>query len=97
MRWFGKWFGESVIGESHSRLPVHSKLYFMQTLAFLSPGIIVPTRNAALFRWCLENGLKVVEPMTLTTQGLYNQQEPLYMDENAFIRVENHCDCAWLG
>jgi GNAT superfamily N-acetyltransferase len=35
--------------------------------AFLGPGIIVPTRNAALFRWCLENGLKTVEPMTLMT------------------------------
>ena len=37
------------------------------------PGILVPTRNAGLFRWCLENGLRVVQPMTLMTMGLYNE------------------------
>jgi GNAT superfamily N-acetyltransferase len=43
--------------------------------AFLGPGILVPTRNAGLFRWCLENGLRVVQPMTLMTMGFY--QEPV--------------------
>ncbi len=38
-------------------------------------GIIVATRNAELFRWCLESGLRVVHAMTLMTIGLYN--EPL--------------------
>ncbi len=47
--------------------------------AFLGPGIIVPTRNAALFRWCLQNGLKVVEPMTLMTMGLYNEPTGAYL------------------
>ena len=47
--------------------------------AFVGPGIIVPTRNAALFRWCLENGLKVVEPMTLMTIGLYNEPTGAYL------------------
>jgi predicted N-acetyltransferase YhbS len=47
--------------------------------AFLGPGIIVPTRNAGLFRWCLENGLKVVEPMTLMTRGLYNEPKGAYL------------------
>lgn len=47
--------------------------------AFLGPGIIVPTRNAALFRWCLEHGLKVVEPMTLMTMGLYNEPMGAYL------------------
>ncbi len=42
--------------------------------AFGGPGILVPTRNAALFRWCLENGLRVVHPMTLMSMGMY--QEP---------------------
>jgi predicted N-acetyltransferase YhbS len=37
------------------------------------PGILVPTRNAGLFRWCLENGLRIVQPMTLMTMGLYNE------------------------
>jgi predicted N-acetyltransferase YhbS len=40
---------------------------------FQGPGILVPTRNAGLFRWCLESGLRVVQPMTLMTIGLYNE------------------------
>jgi predicted N-acetyltransferase YhbS len=40
---------------------------------FQGPGILIPTRNAELFRWCLENGLRVVQSMTLMTTGLYNE------------------------
>ena len=40
---------------------------------FQGPGILVPTRNAGLFRWCLENGLRVVQPLNLMTLGLYNE------------------------
>ena len=40
---------------------------------FAGPGILVPSRNAPLFRWCLENGLRVVEPMTLMSAGFYNE------------------------
>jgi len=46
---------------------------------FLGPGIIVPTRNSELFRWCLQNGLRVVEPMTLMTIGLYNEPKGAYL------------------
>jgi N-acetylglutamate synthase-like GNAT family acetyltransferase len=41
--------------------------------SFGGPGILVPTRNGALFRWCLANGLRVVQPMTLMTTGLYTE------------------------
>ena len=41
--------------------------------SFGGPGILIPTRNSALFRWCLANGLRVVQPMTLMTMGLYNE------------------------
>jgi predicted N-acetyltransferase YhbS len=41
--------------------------------SFGGPGILVPTRNNVLFRWCLANGLRVVQPMTLMTAGLYNE------------------------
>ena len=41
--------------------------------SFGGPGILVPSRNSALFRWCLANGLRVVQPMTLMTVGLYNE------------------------
>lgn len=38
---------------------------------FAGPGFFVPTRNAALLRWCLEKGLRIVQPMTLMTIGPY--------------------------
>ena len=41
--------------------------------AFGGPGLLVPTRNAELFLWCLEHGLRVVQPMTLMSIGLYNE------------------------
>ncbi len=47
--------------------------------SFLGSGILVPTRNAALFRWCLEHGLRVVQPMTLMTLGLYNEPAGAYL------------------
>ena len=40
---------------------------------FGGPGFLVPTRNAELFLWCLERGLRVVQPMTLMSIGLYNE------------------------
>ncbi len=40
---------------------------------FAGPGLLLPTRNTELFRWCLHHGLKVVEPMTLMSLGLYNE------------------------
>jgi hypothetical protein len=51
---------------------------------FLGPGILVPTRNAGLFRWCLANGLRVVQPMTLMTIGLYNEPAGAYLPSILF-------------
>jgi hypothetical protein len=36
-------------------------------------GFLLPTRNADLFRWCLENGLRVNQTATLMSIGLYNE------------------------
>lgn len=41
--------------------------------SFGGPGILIPTRNSALFQWCLAQGLRVVQPMTLMTTGLYSE------------------------
>src|SRR5215472_9364519 len=51
---------------------------------FAGPGILVPTRNAALFRWCLENGLRVVQPMTLMSVGLYNEPAGAFLPSISF-------------
>jgi GNAT superfamily N-acetyltransferase len=52
--------------------------------AFAGPGIIVPTRNSDVFRWCLQNGLRVVQPMTLMTSGLYNEPAGAYLPSVLF-------------
>lgn len=41
--------------------------------SFGGPGILVPSRNSALFQWCLANGLRVTQPMTLMSTGLYHE------------------------
>ena len=38
---------------------------------FTGPGFILPTRNYEVFAWCFANGLRLVEPLTLMTTGLY--------------------------
>ena len=37
------------------------------------PGITVPMRNSALFRWCLDRGMRTIQPLNLMTIGLYNE------------------------
>jgi GNAT superfamily N-acetyltransferase len=47
--------------------------------AFTGPGILVPIRNAELFRWCLSHRLRVSQVMTLMTIGLYNEPAGAYL------------------
>ena len=67
-------FGHAV-GESNQDL----QALISAATEFQGPGILVPTRNTALFRWCLESGLQVVQPMTLMTVGLYNEPAGAYL------------------
>ncbi len=41
---------------------------------FAGPGFHLPTRNSELMRWCFARGLRIVQPLTLMSRGLY--QEP---------------------
>ena len=52
--------------------------------SFPGPGFLIPTRNTSLFRWCLENGLRIVQPMTLMATGLYNQPTGAYLPSILF-------------
>ena len=52
--------------------------------SFGGSGILVPSRNNALFRWCLKNGLRVVQPMTLMSIGLYNEPAGAWMPSILF-------------
>jgi hypothetical protein len=41
--------------------------------AVIGAGFLVPTRNGELFRWCLAHGLRMTQPLTLMSLGLYNE------------------------
>jgi ribosomal protein S18 acetylase RimI-like enzyme len=43
------------------------------------PGVLVPARNGELMRWCLAEGLRVTQTMTLMSIGLYNQPEGAWL------------------
>jgi GNAT superfamily N-acetyltransferase len=47
--------------------------------AFIGLGILVPSRNAELLRWCLEHGMRLVQQSTLMTTGLYNEPAGVYL------------------
>jgi hypothetical protein len=72
-------FGHAV-GETNEDL----KALIAASAAFQGPGILVPGRNAELFRWCLESGLRVVQPLTLMTMGLYNEPAGAYLPSILF-------------
>ena len=40
---------------------------------FAGPGFLLPMRNTELFQWCLEQGLRVTQPMTLMSKGFYKE------------------------
>jgi hypothetical protein len=61
-------FGHAV-GESNEDL----KALIGTAPSVLGPGFLLPTHNGELFRRCLEKGLRVVQPATLMSLGLYNE------------------------
>jgi predicted N-acetyltransferase YhbS len=61
-------FGHAV-GESNRDL----QALIGSATEFAGPGFLLPTRNTELFRWCLQRGLRVTQPMTLMSKGFYNE------------------------
>ena len=54
-------------------------LIVSETDCYGGPGILIPTRNAELFRWCLDNDLRLVHQLALMTIGMYNEPAGYYM------------------
>lgn len=73
-------FSGHAVGETNHDLQV----LIASAIEFRGPGILVPTRNAGLFRWCLDMGMRVVQPMTLMTVGLYNEPAGAYLPSVLF-------------
>jgi GNAT superfamily N-acetyltransferase len=67
-------FGHTV-GESNEDL----KALIGAAPEFPGPGFLLPTRNGEMLRWCMERGLRIVQPMTLMSVGLYNEPAGAFM------------------
>jgi predicted N-acetyltransferase YhbS len=67
-------FGHAV-GETTEDLTV----LIAAATAFPGPGFLVPMRNDALFRWCLGQDLRVVQPMTLMSLGEYREPQGAFL------------------
>jgi predicted N-acetyltransferase YhbS len=59
-------------GHSTAETNIDLQALIASAESFAGPGILVPSRNSILLRWCLASGLRVVQPMTLMSTGLYN-------------------------
>ncbi len=46
---------------------------------FPGPGFLLPTRNTELFRWCLDRGLRITQPLNLMSLGLYNEPQGAFL------------------
>ena len=66
---------EKAVGETNEDLMA----LISAASAITGPGILVPTRNHALFSWCLENRLGLVFQMTLMSIGLYSEPAGAYL------------------
>jgi N-acetylglutamate synthase-like GNAT family acetyltransferase len=51
---------------------------------FSGPGMLLPSRNGEVFRWCLSRGLRVVQPLTLMSTGLYNEPRGAFLPSILF-------------
>jgi GNAT superfamily N-acetyltransferase len=72
-------FGHAV-GDSNTAL----KALIGAAPIFGGPGFLVPTRNADLLRWCLQHGLRITQPMTLMSMGLYNEPQGAFLPSIAY-------------
>lgn len=72
-------FGHAV-GESNDDL----KALIGAAENFPGPGFLVPTRNGDLMRWCLANGLRITQTMTLMTIGFYKEPSGSWLPSVTF-------------
>jgi predicted N-acetyltransferase YhbS len=52
--------------------------------SFAGPGFLLPTRNSELLRWCFSQGLKIVQPLTLMSRGIYQEPRGAYLPSILF-------------
>ena len=71
-------------GHSTAETNVDMQALIASADSFAGPGLLVPSRNHILFRWCLANGLRVVQPLTLMSTGLYSEPSGAWLPSVLF-------------
>lgn len=71
--------GLGFVGHAVGRANDDVKALIGAASTFRGPGFLLPTHNAELFRWCLHHRLRIVQPMTLMSIGLYQQPTGAFM------------------
>jgi hypothetical protein len=72
-------FGHAVAETNHEL-----KALIASAESFQGAGFLLPTRNSELFRWCLAQGLRIVQPMTLMSIGFYNEPKGAWLPSVVF-------------
>ena len=62
------------VGESNDDL----KALIASVDDFMGPGVLIPTTNGELFRWCLDNGLRVSQQLTLMDTAPAGRPDGVY-------------------
>jgi predicted N-acetyltransferase YhbS len=68
-------FAGHAVGESNTDL----QALIGGASEFVRSGFLLPARNGELFRWCLDRGLRMVQPFTLMSMGLYSEPQGAYL------------------
>jgi GNAT superfamily N-acetyltransferase len=71
-------------GHSTAETNVDLQSLIASAESFAGSGILVPSRNHVLLRWCLSNGLRVIQPMTLMSAGLYSDPSGAWLPSVIF-------------
>jgi predicted N-acetyltransferase YhbS len=73
-------FGGHAVGESNEDL----QALIGAATSITGQGFLLPTRNSQLLRWCLQQGLRIVQPMTLMSLGLYDRPAGAFLPSILF-------------
>jgi predicted N-acetyltransferase YhbS len=76
--------GVGFLGHTVAKTNTGLKALIGAAVNFPGPGFLLPSRNAAVLRWCLHKGLRVVQPMTLMSKGLYNDPAGAFLPSVLF-------------
>ncbi|MHB8508071.1 MAG: GNAT family N-acetyltransferase [Candidatus Dormibacteria bacterium] len=76
----GLGYGSHAVAETNEEI----KAMLASAERYLGLGVLLPSRNGDLLRWCLDHGLRIVQQSTLMSLGLYNRPTGAYLPSVLF-------------